>query len=69
MSGKAEEPKVVVEPKEVVVEGDEPKTEEGKYYTQPELDKMFEKRVARVKNEKPADYEDLLAIASDLEAF
>jgi len=58
-----EEPKVDTKP-EVQEEGKPEKT-----FTQSELNKIVEDRVKRVKSENPSDYEDLRAIASDLEEY
>ena len=43
--------------------------QQEKTFTQAELDKIIAERVARVKAEKPSDYDDLREMATDLEDY
>ena len=54
---------------EVIEQVNEEAEQSEKTFTQSELDAIVEKRIARVKAEKPEDYEDLREIAADLEEY
>ena len=58
-----------VKPEDVDNGGQQEEDKPEKTFTQTELDAIIEKRLARVKSEKPADYDDLLEIALDLEEY